>query len=248
MKKAFRRCLFVMFLTLLTMLFSCQSSDDVFKKNAYIPNYTFINIPNTIQTNGYIYGINKKTHDQLYLTTIKMPFEEGEVVLPANSSLTKTSFSTLLQWLGSTTPAFDASGKVQLGSTVNMSLEFKDARLVQTPILDASKAIDTAVDKIRSQLNNIIQVDDYDFYLIVSTIKARKLGYVFEKGISDDINFEANIKKIAKVSPSLKLEKDKQTRLEFDSAGYKNVLYSTLPLMVNHSLTGEYEISIKKAN
>lgn len=243
MKKACRQCLLVMTFSL---LISCQSSDDVFKKNNIIANYTFVDIPNAIQNNGYIYGLNKKTHDPQYLTTIVMPSVESGVTLPANSSLTKTNFSTLLQWLGNTTPTFDAKGKVQLGSTVTMSLEFKDAKLVKTPILDASKAIEDAIDKIRSQLNNIIQVDEYDFFLIVSTIKAKKLDYVFEKNISDDINFEANIDNIAKVSPALKLDKDKQTRLEFDSPDYRIVLYSVLPLMVNHSLTGEYDVSIKK--
>src|SRR6476659_9817884 len=106
------------------LIYGCNSSDKIFEKGKYIPGYTFIRIPNSIQTNGYIYGVNKTTKDLLYLTTIVMPFVEGDVSLPSDTRLTKTDFSTLLNWLGNQSPSISAGGNVKLSSEITMNLQF----------------------------------------------------------------------------------------------------------------------------
>ena len=236
------------FSLIVIFVFACDSGEKIFEKGKYIPGYTFNKIPNSIQTNGYIYGINKNTKDLLYLTTITMPSVEGDVSLPSGTRLTKTDFSTLLNWLGNRSPSISASGNVTLTSEITMNLEFDNAKMVETPVLDATKSIREAVEKIRTELKKIVNVDEYEFYLIVSTIKAKKLEYTFEKKVADDVNFKVNVEKIADVNPEFKLDKNRLTKLQFEDTAYRNVLYKALPLLVNNSLTGDYEIKLQTGN
>jgi len=223
-----------------------KNVDSLFKKGAVVSGFIFNELASAAETNGYIYAVNRSNPSEVIdVVTIKVPQKSFPVDLPQDSSFTVSSVGGFFTWLEKGKPgASDTIGNVKLSSKLKVKLNFQDASKVKTSLLEASGSIEEAITQIREKLNKILNVSDYDFYLITETIKAKKLEYTFDKSTSDDESFKASLKKLATVNPKLSLSDQRNTTLGFLDTAYRVVLYRALPLSVNHSLTGEYNVEI----
>lgn len=227
----------------LILALSCTSSKS-FLTGKYIEGYEFNSLPNKNLTNGYIYCKKKRSDLVYYLLTIPLPAKEGPVSLHSGEKLVKTNFGTFLEWMGNISPRWNASGNLSYKSEVKMRVEFQEAKLIETPLVLASDSIKAASKRIEEKMEGITEIDDYDFFIVVSTIMAKKMDYFFEKNVGEDINFKINIDSIVTVNPDFSISKDQLTKLQFDDSTYRNVLYKPLKLSVNRSLSGDYNIKL----
>lgn len=223
-----------------------KNEDSIFKKGAVVSGFIFNELASAAETNGYIYAVNRAHPSEVIdVVTIKVPQKAYPVNLPQDSSFTVSSVGGFFSWLNSgKTSSTDTIGMVKLSSKIKVKLHFQDASKVKTSLLEASNGIEEAITQIREKLNKILNVSDYDFYLITETIEAKKLEYTFDKFTSDDESFKANLKKLTTVNPKISLNYEQNMTLGFRDTAYRVVLYRALPLSINHSLTGEYNVEI----
>jgi hypothetical protein len=212
-----------------------------------VDGFTFNSLASASEKNGYIYAVNQKTKQNLYLTTIGLVETNEPVTLPDDSNTTTTSVGSLLNWLGNKKNN-DSLANLKLSTKIKIKLDFKDAIICKTPLFDASKTIKATTSQIGTQLDKLINVNDYDFYIIIETIKAKELNYHFEKSVADDEKFKIDIKKVAKLNPEIKVEDEKNMKLHFTDTAYRVVLYKSLLLSVNNNLAGGYDIKIAQKN
>lgn len=221
----------------------CMSSKSTLS-GKYIQGYKFNPLPSSSVTNGYVYAKKKGSDEVLYLTSIDLPGKEGLVAIPSDEKLIKAKFSTLIQWLGAKIPNLSADGNFNINREITMHIEFRDAKLVEVPISDAADKIKLANSKIAVSIKGLLDPEDYNYYIIVATISAKKMDYYFDKKTYDSINLKAGIDSLIKVTPEVGVTKGNLTKLQFDDSTYRNVLYKPLQLGVGRSLSGEYEIRI----
>lgn len=217
------------------------------ENDKFIKGYVFNALPSSAEDNGCIYGLENTTNTPLYVTTINVPKVSHDVTLPEDSNLTTTTYGTLLNWLANKKGA-DLVGSANLSTEVNVKLKFDDAILTQTDLFDAVKYISIANHQINDSLRSVVDVDSYIFYIVVETIKAKKLDYEFDKSVTANEKFKVDVKKIATSESTLKLKDDKNIKLQFQDTAYRVILYKSIKLKLEKRLTGRYEITLDQDN
>jgi hypothetical protein len=230
-------------IALYTYLATPHDAQDFLKNDKFIKGYVFNSLPSDAEENGYIYAVEKTTNDNLYVTTIDVPKSTHPITLPDDSNLTTATYGTLLNWLAKKKSA-DSVGNVNLSTKVNVKLKFDGGVLTQTGILDAAKNIRNANKQINDSLKTVVDVDNYNFYIVVETVKAKQLDYEFDKSLAANEKFKLDVNKLASSVSTVKLNDGKNMKLQFQDTAYRVVLYKSLKLNLEKKLTGHYEITV----
>jgi hypothetical protein len=104
-----------------------RSPADVFQGNEFVAGYDFNTLPTAIESNGYIYAVNKRTQEKWWVTTISLPDTSQPVALPEDSSLITASVGSVFSWL-SKGATKDSTASLEMSNTVKVKLTLRDAQ------------------------------------------------------------------------------------------------------------------------
>lgn len=202
--------------------------------------------PNELDKVGFIFAVdnNKKQIPISYLNITPM---EGIAKLKDYSESRKITWGIFANFLGVKTLDLTANAGVKDTSQFVTSIAFDNTTLVRAPLLDIDAALSAKKKDIKEYINRE-HLENLKFYLIIETVKAKKVIYKFDKDVVGNQSLDANFKKIVELNQEIKWDKSKNFQLEFDFASPLNVFYKTYTLDIESGLTGSFDIKVNKKN
>ncbi len=237
------RVLAIFMLCALALLNSCGGAKPD-KTTVKIPGFSFNVLPNKLDRNGFIFAVHKKTGQHYPITMVKVPVETDLAYLKNNRVTAKSDINFLINALKFTKDSMKFTADPTFKKDVEVAVTFRDAVLDRTMILQANDEIDKAMTDIKRKLTTMPQ-SDYNYYMIVESIRAKKMDYHFERSASKTLKATINIKQILDANPKITIAKSDSSVLAFDGDQYINVFYKVLPLVQADVKAGEQTFRLR---
>ena len=200
--------------------------------------------PNTLDRVGFIFAIdqNKK---QIPITYLDIKATEGEAKLRSASENRKMSWGVLGNFLGLSTLGLLANTGIDNNAKVETAISFDGTVISRAMLLD----IDQILSQKKQEIKNFVinnHYENFKFYLIIETIKAKKVNYKFSSNVAGNQSLDANFKNIAKLNQNIKWDNSHSFQLEYDLSSPLNLFYKTYDLNIQSSLVGGIDIILDK--
>ena len=236
------RVLAIFMLCALALLNSCGGAKPD-KTTVKIPGFSFNVLPNKLDRNGFIFAVHKKTGQHYPITMVKVPVETDLAYLKNNRVTAKSDINFLINALKFTKDSMKFTADPTFKKDVEVAVTFRDAVLDRTMILQANDENNKAMTDIKDITEELIKFRNY--YMIVESIRAKKMDYHFERSASKTLKATINIKQILDANPKITIAKSDSSVLAFDGDQYINVFYKVLPLVQADVKAGEQTFRLR---
>lgn len=192
-----------------------------------LKEWTLEAIPNDIDKVGTIFAINRKGI-QTYIHSMDIKQVEGQAKLTSIANNRNVSFGAMASFLN--VPGFDPETSVQAKDSVRVhaTFEVKKALLVR-PNDDIAAAFHREKEKIISNIA-FYGEERSSIYLITEVIKSPSVSIRFDKLVNVKSTFSSIINKWLKLNPSLSVNKNDSSGLEYDLQQPLVVFYKLRPI------------------
>jgi hypothetical protein len=225
------------------LLASCGGSTTLTMKPVTLKDFTFDGTPNDRDNVGYIFAVDK-SNIPIPVTTLDLSPTVGHIVIPSSNSQKNVTYGGILSFMGLSN--LDLTADLTINNNTKLDMIFA----LDNPTYSTSDLVrlDTQLEKskpiiIKALTDN--HLENAKIYVILETIKSKKLTYVFDKTKIDTVKLNANFKKIISLTPKANWNNHDSSSLSYNTETELSVFYKLFKISV---LPGAVQIDIKRGS
>lgn len=189
--------------------------------------------PNELDRAGFIFAVGKD-NVQVPVTYLDATPADGQTKLRTYKETRNITVGTLVNFLGSTKLDLTANAGINDSSKIVTGMDFEGTTWSRLLLLDIDSKLTDKKNLIMAAMKRQ-GFEKSKFYLIVESVKAKKVLYSFDQHVIGDEKVEANFKKLAQLNQNVKWDRSKAFQLEYEFANPLVVFYKVYELKLDPS-------------